>query len=31
VVAGGVVTGVVVGTQSQGIPDGTLGTVVLMR
>lgn len=31
VVAGGVVTGVVIGTQSQGIPDGTLGTVVLMR
>jgi hypothetical protein len=31
VVVGGVVTGVVVGTQTQGIPDGTLGTVVLMR
>jgi hypothetical protein len=31
VVAGAVVTGVVVGTQSQGIPDGTLGTVTLMR
>ena len=31
VVAGGVVTGVVIGTQSQGIPDGTLGTVTLMR
>jgi hypothetical protein len=31
VVAGGIVTGVVVGTQSQGIPDGTLGTVTLMR
>ncbi len=31
VVAGGVVTGVVVGTQSDGVPDGTLGTVTLMR
>ncbi|GAB4195690.1 MAG: hypothetical protein OHK0013_02130 [Sandaracinaceae bacterium] len=31
VVAGAVVTGAVVATQSQGIPDGTLGTVTLMR
>lgn len=31
VVAGGVVTGVVLGTQDNGIPQGTLGTVTLMR
>lgn len=31
VVAGGVVTGVVLGTQGDGIPDSTLGTVTLMR
>ncbi|MBX7192462.1 MAG: hypothetical protein K1X94_10405 [Sandaracinaceae bacterium] len=31
VVVGGVVTGVVLGTQAQGVPDGTLGTVTLMR
>lgn len=29
VVVGGVVAGVVLGTQNQGIPDGTLGTVTL--
>lgn len=30
-VAGGVVTGVVLATQNGDVPDGTLGTVVLMR
>ncbi len=31
VVVGGVVVGVVVGTQAQGVPDGTLGTITLSR